>query len=264
MESYSRTRGFVAHVMWARTGQLETLFDLGDWDRVQEIASDLEAWDREQGGSQVGTYARFFRAWVDLRRGDVTEATALAEEFLPKARRLEFAEYQAPALMIAAEAARARGDLEAASELIHEFASATEQNPDYRALFIPVAARVLVAVGDVETAGRLIPDDALTTRHRIGVRTARAVVAEGRGDLREAASAYAEATDRWRDYGFVLEEGTTALGLGRCLLALGDETGAADALERARAVLTPLGTLPLIEEIDLLDDGADAGVATSS
>jgi class 3 adenylate cyclase/tetratricopeptide (TPR) repeat protein len=264
MESYSRTRGFMAHVMWARTGQLETLFDLGDWDRVQEIASDLEAWDREQGGSQVGTYARFFRAWVDLRRGDVTEATALAEEFLPKARRLEFAEYQAPALMIAAEAARARGDLEAASDLIHEFASATEQNPDYRALFIPVAARVLVAVGDVETAARLIPDDALTTRHRIGVRTARAVVAEGRGDLREAASAYAEATDRWRDYGFVLEEGTTALGLGRCLLALGDGTGAADALERARAVLTPLGTLPLIEEIDLLDDGADADVATSS
>jgi class 3 adenylate cyclase/tetratricopeptide (TPR) repeat protein len=256
MEAHARTRGFMAHVMWARSGQLETLFDLGDWDRVMELASDLESWDREHGGSPVGTYARFFRAWVNLRRGDVTEATALAEEFLPKARRLEFAEYQAPALMIAAEAARARSDLAATSELIHEFASATEQNHDYRALFIPVAARVMVAVGDVDAAERLIPQDAeaLTTRHRIGVRTARAVIAEGRRELDDAARAYAEAADRWRDYGFVLEEGTTSVGLGRCLLKLGDRAGAVEALERARDVLTPLGAAPLLAEIDDLLD----------
>jgi ATP/maltotriose-dependent transcriptional regulator MalT len=251
MEALARARGFIAHVMWSRSGQLETLFDLGEWDRVLEIAGQLEAWDREHGESSLGVYARFFRAWVNLRRGDLTEATALSQEVLPKARRLEFAEYQAPALMIAAEAARARGDLRAASTMIHEFAEVTERNHDYRALFIPVAARVLVAVGDVDLAERLIPSDAgeLTERHRIGVRTAEAIVAEARGDLGSAAAGYADAADRWREYGFVLEDGTTALGLGRCLLGLGDTEGAARAFARARGVLEPLGAEPLLAEI---------------
>jgi hypothetical protein len=79
----------------------------------------------------------------------------------------------------------------------------------------------------------------------------RAVLAEAKGEAREAAELYVEAAERWRDYGHVVEEGYALLGLGRCQLALGDPAGAA-AVADARAIFTRLGAAPLVREADAL------------
>ena len=70
MEELAGRHGYVTQVQWARMGQLETLFDLGEWDRVLDIAREMEAWDLPlERRSQVGVYAHLFEAWVRLRRG---------------------------------------------------------------------------------------------------------------------------------------------------------------------------------------------------
>jgi class 3 adenylate cyclase/tetratricopeptide (TPR) repeat protein len=259
MERYSERRGYRTHEMWAKTGRLESMFDLGRWDEVLELAQQVGDWDAEHGDSQVGTYARFFQAWVHVRRGETEAAVRLADELLPQAERIEYAEFTAPALMIAAEAERSRGNLEGASRHVREFAEITEDNPEYRGLFVPVAVRLLVEVGDVEGAEAILPDALAvrTRRHRLALDTAVAVIAEARGEA-GAADRYRAAAGGWADYGFLLEEGLTLLGEARCRMSAAD-TGAGEVLAHARSVLSRLGARPLVAEADALAGAAATG-----
>jgi tetratricopeptide (TPR) repeat protein len=90
----------------------------------------------------------------------------------------------------------------------------------------------MVALGDIDGAEKMIPDhsDASTARHRVSLLTARAVIAEARGDFERALGIYREASDLWRTHGFLLELGLTLTGAGRCLLQLGRRDEAIEAL----------------------------------
>ena len=258
MERYSEGRGYETHAMWAKTGRLESMFDLGDWDGVLELAQQVGDWDVAHGDSQVGIYARFFQAWVHVRRGETEPAARLARDLLPRAERIEYAEFTAPALMIAAEVERTRGNLPGASRHVREFARITEDSPEYRGLFVPVAVRLLVEAGGLDEAERLLPDpfEVRTRRHRLALDTALAVIAEARGDA-DAAGAYHDAAEGWRDYGFLLEEGLTRVGEARCLAAAGDPR-VGEVLDRTREVLVRLGARPLVAEVDGLGGAATA------
>jgi hypothetical protein len=50
---------------------------------------------------------------------------------------------------------------------------------------------------------------------------------------------------RWVDYGFVLEEGQARLGFARGLIALDDREAARGPLQKARAIFSRLGAVPL-------------------
>jgi hypothetical protein len=116
---------------------------------------------------------------------------------------------------------------------------------------------VVVAFGPLEEAVALAEDDAEVTspRGELSVETVRAIVAEARGDLADAARRYGALAGRWSSYGFSLEEGQTLLGAGRCLIESGRTGDALQPLRRARAILSPLGVRPLLEEIvDLLEE----------
>ena len=63
---------------------------------------------------------------------------------------------------------------------------------------------------------------------------ARAAIAEVRGDFAAAASGYEHAAARWKDFGVVTERAFALLGLGRCLIAIGDAPAATTALAEAR------------------------------
>jgi hypothetical protein len=80
--------------------------------------------------------------------------------------------------------------------------------------------------------------------------TAKAIIAEVHDDTAQALDLYTEAARRWADYGFVLEEGQAHLGLARCLIALGDRQAATEPLQKARAIFSKLGAVPLIDEVD--------------
>jgi tetratricopeptide (TPR) repeat protein len=80
--------------------------------------------------------------------------------------------------------------------------------------------------------------------------TANAIFAESVTDTEQAIKLYLQAVDHWADYGFVLEEGQAHLGLARCLIALGDREAAAEPHQRARAIISRLGAVPLLNEAD--------------
>jgi class 3 adenylate cyclase/tetratricopeptide (TPR) repeat protein len=242
-ETIAASRGLTARAQWARMGQLETLFDLGEWDRVLALCDEMRAWDLPQERrSQVGVYAGLFRGWVELRRGDTGGLDGRVEALLADARRIAYAEYVAPASMLALEVRRGRGDVDGASTALREFLDITESAPAFRYSLLPVVVRALVAMDRSADAEALMPGAATNTRRqRLSFLTARAVLDEAQGEVGAAATAYAEAAAGWHEYGFVLEDGLTHDGLARCLHALGRDAEAEDARGRAMAALEVLG-----------------------
>jgi tetratricopeptide (TPR) repeat protein len=253
MIEFCRARGFRTLAIWAESGALESLFDLGEWDRVLATGEQMLAWDREHGPTRVAATALIYVAWVHLRRGDLERAEAAAAELLPRTREIGYAEFLGPALVISAEVAVARGRAAEAIELAEEFASLTEDELDYRTLFLPLVARQLVAAGAVDRAEALVastPDRPSAWRVGLSAITARAVVAEARGDFGGALERYREAAVGWGEYRFGLECGRSTIAVGRCLLALGRDREAVRALTEAKAILASLGARAFVAEAD--------------
>jgi hypothetical protein len=246
---FAELRGFATEAMWMRAGQLEALFDLGRWDEVEDIAHEMEAWDREEGGGQIRTFAQIYRGAVVVHRGRVEEATLLAEEFLPRVRIVHRVEFLAPALVVGATNEMARGHDAIAFDLIHEFVAETAEHPGYRVQHLPQALRVLVALG-AETGG-LLPDSPPTnTRDRNSRATAEAILAETRERLEEARARYAEVGAAWLAYGSVLELGLARFGEGRCARMLGEREAAGTLLGEARDRFAGLRAEPMLAEVD--------------
>ncbi len=250
---FSQVRGFVTQAMWSKAGQLEVLFDLGRWDELLRIAAEMEEFDRAGGGTQIGTFAEFYRSMVLVRRGDLAGAVAMEEEFLPKVRILEQAEYLAPALTAGAMIEYARGHADAAVELVEEFLRATEETPNYRLHYLPNALGVLLATGHAEAADAYVPEPRypLSQRHENCLASVRAIVAEAGGEVDEAAELWADAAKRWLAYGSVLERGHSLFGRGRCLMAVDPPEGRR-TLREAREVFATLAATVLEDEIDRL------------
>ncbi|HEX9123790.1 MAG TPA: adenylate/guanylate cyclase domain-containing protein [Actinomycetota bacterium] len=254
---YSELRGFLTEAMWSKAGQLEVLYDLGKWDELLAIAAEMDEFDRSGGGGQIGTFAEFYAAMVQIRRGEVARAVANEEDFLPRVRTAERAEFLAPALTAGATIEQVRGHRRTAVGLVEEFREATRESPNYRLHYLPDALRVLEACGELaDTAGlaraeALLPDEAEATAVRLQhcLVSARAILAEARGDLEDAAELYADAAGRWLRYGSVVERGQALLGQGRCLLALRDP-GAAERLREAREIFASLGAKLLLAGVD--------------
>ncbi len=256
---FSEVRGFSTEAYWSRCGRLEVLFDLGRWDDLVETALQIEAWDREEGGGQLRTFAEFLRAMVLVRRGELREAVLLEEEFLPRVRILQRAEFLAPALCLGALLEQMRGHATMAVDLVEEYVRATEGHASYRLQFLPDAARVLVANGRLDRLESLIPNtDGTTARTRNAIGTAQAILSEARGDLENASERYAAAAAAWLSYGSILERALALAGEGRCRFASG-HPAAEDALRTAREAFAALGAAPWVAEIDaLLEDAAAA------
>jgi class 3 adenylate cyclase/tetratricopeptide (TPR) repeat protein len=248
---FSTVRGFRTQAMWSKAGQLEALFDLGRWDELLEIGHEMDVFDREGGGSQLGSFADFYQAMVLVRRGDLARATALAEEFLPKIRILKQPEYLAPALTAGAMIEYDRGHHRTAIDLVHEFVEATEGAPNYRIHFLPNALGVLLATGHLDAAEAFVPEPRypLSVRHQHCMASVRAILAEARGEYDEGATLWADAAERWLSYGSMLERAHSLFGLGRCLMHADPAEGVA-RLRDARAVFAELEAVVLEREID--------------
>jgi hypothetical protein len=75
-------------------------------------------------------------------------------------------------------------------------------------------------------------------------------VAETRNELERAIELYADVTERWSDFGFILERAHALYGAGRCLLALNRGQDAVPKLEEARVLFGSLGASPLVAEVN--------------
>ena len=88
--------------------------------------------------------------------------------------------------------------------------------------------------------------------------TAQAIVAEAGGEFEQSIALYNDASRRWNEYGFVLEEGQALLGRGRCLIAIGRRSEASSPLHQAGQLFATLGAKPLLDETDSYLEGTTA------
>ena len=174
---------------------------------------------------------------------------------LPAAREIADLQVLVPALAVAALAEQASGNQPAALELADEYEAAVRARPGQAGWhwgwwFLADLVRVCVAAGELNRAAALAGDaHPAVLRHQLSVLTARAVLAEARGELHQAAGRYAHAARGWQAYGHVLEHGQALLGLGRCRLAL-REPGTEQTLTEARRLFAQLKAAPLLAEAD--------------
>ena len=205
--------------------------------------------DEAYGGSQVGIMALTYRARVLVLRGQTADAASARDRFLDAARQSGDRQVLVPALAVAALIDLAGGELRRAVELIEELESSTRDYPGWRSHELPDALRVCSRASELELGRRLLEGGAeFVPRDRHEALTARAELAEGRGETERAAELYAEAAERWGEFGHALERGLTLLGRGRCLAALGWTDEATAPLREAEAAFRHLGAAPLLGE----------------
>jgi tetratricopeptide (TPR) repeat protein len=253
-------RGIVGLMRWTRAQTVWALFDMGEWEELLRMADELISWEEAHGESYVGGLALPYKAHVLVRSGRVEEAAGLVEEFLPRARSIDDPQVLAPVLAVAALVEQARGGNRAATNLVEELARTTRD--PFRANQVADAVRICATAGQLPLAKHLLDDVPVAmTRHRNVRLAGGAVVAEAEGDLGEAAEAYAEAADRWRDYGHVPERALALLGQGRCLLALG-RAGAEEPLREARDLLVGMGYQTALAEAEGLLEQTAASPAS--
>ena len=117
---------------------------------------------------------------------------------------------------------------------------------------LPELTRCALAVGDPALARRLVDGvEPLTPIHEHALCAARAQLAEAAGEHAQAATLYAEAAERWHEFGNVPERAYALLGHGRCLRSLG-RPGATVPLATARELFDSLGYKPALAETEAL------------
>jgi len=246
-----RVEGRGGDASWLKAETMWTAFDLGTWDVLLATGAELiRRWEGEP--SQYVPWAQSYQAHVHIWRGEVTEAAALMDAYLPTLREIADVQLLAPALVISARIAFTRGEGAAARKLLGEYVSLTEEtSPAYSAFIFPDPIRMLVALDDLAAAEYLARSSkAPALRSAIGLAAAEAILTEARGDIEGAVGQYRDVAEKWGEFGHVLEEALARHGASRCLadLARGDE--ARQSLAEARRLFDRLGARPMIAELD--------------
>ena len=203
-------------------------------------------------GNVAFTDARAVQLRLLVERGAHDQAFG-ADEIVTRARESGEPQLCAQAFAAAARLLLAQGSASQARALMVEL----EQVPGirdepYYAPSLPELVRTALAVGDRQLASSLVVGFEPRTPLAAHALTAcRAQLAEAAGDHSQAAVSYAEAAERWGDFGNVHERAYALLGQARCMLALG-HAGADVPLADARALFESMGYKPALDESDAL------------
>ena len=135
--------------------------------------------------------------------------------------------------------------------MIEEIERAADVSAWYREHYLTDLVRLCIGTGDPAAAERIIErSHAFTTRHRLSLVTADAVMHEAKGEFQIAGARYLEAAPDWESYGNVLEHAKALLGAARCLAAAGEPAG--EHVSHAREAFAKLGAAALLQEADSL------------
>jgi class 3 adenylate cyclase/tetratricopeptide (TPR) repeat protein len=153
----------------------------------------------------------------------------------------------------AAELLLAHGRSEQASALLDELELVPGIRGDgYFAALLPELVRTALALEEPGRAARLVTgEEPRTPLAQHALCTSHAQLVEAAGEHADAAASYAEAAERWREFGDVPERAYALLGQGRCLRAIGD-AGAEIPLREARELFASMGYAPALMEVDAL------------
>lgn len=254
--AYARPRGLlgagVGLVFFLRVG----LIAAGAHDEVLlELREAIAAAEARGASDDVASW-RFLTMPILVLRGEASSCADWLDEI---ERVLRAGDMQGLVMALAhiAEARAALGQTDVALSLLTEAATRSDVRADLSYVqHAPVLARTAAAVGDPDLGDRFVEGEGRTPREEHALLTARAVLAEARGDTAAAVELYVDAARRWADFATPVEEAYAQLGAGRCLLTLGRKAEARTALERARSLWTDLKAAPRLAETDALLEGA--------
>jgi tetratricopeptide (TPR) repeat protein len=252
---FTERRGMTYYTMYLKGESVWPLSELGQWDALLRVAGEIRDWDPV---SYQALLALPYESHVLCCRGQVADAAALRDAFLPRARESSDPQVLIPALATSAVIELSRAAPAAALSLIAELEAVTRDRPVRRAQHLPDALRICAAAGAIDLAETLLERTGVGAIRQVNaVHAARAVFAEAKGQRELSLRLYEESADRWARYGFVLEQGQALLGAGRCLLALEHPQRAATSLRKAQAIFESLGARPLMADTrQLLEQAA--------
>jgi hypothetical protein len=220
----------------------------------QQVLADalLLAERLQAAGSAISTEALSAQMRVLAERGAHEQAPA-PDQLLAVARETAEPQICALAFGAASRLLLAQGNAQQAEALVVELAQVTgiRADPYYGAL-LPELVRIARAVGNAELAARLV--DGVEPRTPLvahALCACRAQVAEAEGDRGEAARLYAEAAQRWQEFGDVPERAYALLGQGRCLVAL-EDLAAEQPLRQAAELFSSMGYKPALAQTEAL------------
>jgi class 3 adenylate cyclase/tetratricopeptide (TPR) repeat protein len=254
-------RGIAEFALWIAAESLTFLAEAGRPDRALAQAEPLA--ERAEG---AGAVVRFEARSVQLRLlaqlGEGAQAAAGGERLAAGARASGEPRFLVLGFVAAAQLLLAQSRAQQAKALLAELEQVPGIRADpYYASLLPECLRCALALEEPELAARLVDGvEPRTPLYEHALSACRAQLAEVAGELAEAGNLFAEAAERWREFGNVPERAYALLGQGRCLVALG-RSAAQVPLAEAREIFGSLGYKPALAATEaLLTQGEGAAL----
>jgi class 3 adenylate cyclase/tetratricopeptide (TPR) repeat protein len=246
--AFAESRGLEEAGTHIRAESIDPLIDLGKWDEGTDVALELVALFKETGDLYGEAFAEGRRAYVLAERGEALDE----EHLLTKGREIGDTQILVPILVAVAIAQSMADDTGNAIRLVSEALEVTARGATYtRAGSLTDLVRVAVVSSNLGLAESLQAGvDEPLPRFQHALASARAMLAEARGDLQGALDRYGDAAERWSAFGLVFEHAHALFGQGRCLVALGQSIEAAQPLGEARRVFSGLRASPYVADVD--------------
>jgi class 3 adenylate cyclase len=251
-EEFAAHRGLRRQKDVSRSVRCEALILGGQWQAALELYEEFAPQLLESGDVWSLAQVRVQHAWMLSWMGDSAAArdhVGWVEDQVAESP-MEWVRTN----LVAGQAAvaHASGRSQEALALLGEWAQRLVWSTDASmTVFALTAVRIALALGGSELARDIaasrdsrLPLNAITSDHIA------ACMAEADRELDEAAAGFADAAQRWHDFGVPYEEGHALLGQGRCLVALGRAPEAAAPLAAARELFARLGAAPALAETE--------------
>ncbi len=251
---FSTSRGIDEVAILTRTSSLPAMLNEGDLQRTLAAADEVAKHAHDSGDEFDLVEIGAVQANVLTYLGVTDVATDLPDRLARMARRSSRPDLAAGGLGTAAILLVARAEPAAAAELMEELATTTglEGSSELANYLAPIVrGSVNIDRPDLgeRLAARLLPRYK-SAEHALAA--SQAVLAEAHGETEQAVVAYADAIERWQEFGVVPEQGFALLGHGRCLLALSRNAEAKASLSAARDIFARCGMLPALAQTDEL------------
>ena len=249
---FCERRGIVEFALATATYRLTYLAACGRSEEALVEAEPLAA-QAEAAGNVVLISARSVQLQLLAERGDAGRGVADAEHLAAMARETAEPQQLAQGFTRAAQLLLAQGNRERAQALLRELEQTSGIRGDiYYAALLPGLVRCALALQDKDFAARLaegVEPHTPLVEHALSV--CRPQLAEAAGDQAEAAALYAEAAERWQQFGDIPEHAYALLGQGRCLLTLAN-SAAEQPLRQAAELFNSMGYRPALAETEAL------------
>jgi tetratricopeptide (TPR) repeat protein len=259
--AYVKPRGLTAALDILDSGSLDELVDTGEHEEALALAAAMIP--RLEASADVWGLmgVRDVQARILALRGDGAQVAEMLEWLESSARETEDPLFVVLGLASAALVRAGLGQRETAAALLREIDAhhGARANPHYPSRLNDMV-RTALGIGEADLAERLVAGyKPRTPFGEHALVAANAMLAEARGDFAAAVRAYADAAERWAQFGIVPEHAYALLGEGRCLVGLGRRVEAREPLVAAREIFESLGARPALAETDAFLERARSG-----